>query len=192
MAKLPIRRPSEAPWMAARSSFHCAYGNRGDAEQQRAVKRGWHISRRGPGNARGRRAHGSRQHNRGLWQNSDGDVDEEAPSSEMATTYTQNQTRGGTASARLTPEACIAGGRYPSDVRVMVHMGWPFTIDPLRELSTRKVALVNGGEGLCNAIYIDDLVDGMLLAAETPAAVGEVFLISGEEPVPWKDFLPGV
>jgi nucleoside-diphosphate-sugar epimerase len=63
-----------------------------------------------------------------------------------------------------------------------------FTIDPLRELRTRKVALVNGGEGLFNGVYIDDVADALILAATEPAAVGEVFLISGDAPVTFREF----
>jgi nucleoside-diphosphate-sugar epimerase len=65
--------------------------------------------------------------------------------------------------------------------------GLAFTIDPLRELSTRQVALVNGGDGLCNAVYVDDVADALILAA-TQAPSGEKFLISGAEPVTWREF----
>jgi nucleoside-diphosphate-sugar epimerase len=50
------------------------------------------------------------------------------------------------------------------------------------------VVLVNGGEGFCNAVYVDDVVDAILLAATRQAALGETFLISGEEPVTWREF----
>src|SRR5262249_41412959 len=43
-------------------------------------------------------------------------------------------------------------------------------------------------EGLCNAVYIDDVVDGLILAALSPAAVGERFIISGPQPVTWTTF----
>jgi nucleoside-diphosphate-sugar epimerase len=66
--------------------------------------------------------------------------------------------------------------------------GFAFTIYPLEELSSRRVALVNGGDGLVNPVYIDDVVDALLLAATAPQAIGEVFLVSGAEPVTWKDF----
>lgn len=62
-----------------------------------------------------------------------------------------------------------------------------FTVDPLAELRSRRVVLVDGGEGLCNLVYVDDVVDAHVLAAVEPAAVGEVFLISGESPVTWKE-----
>ena len=64
--------------------------------------------------------------------------------------------------------------------------GW--TTGVLSQLRTRRVVLVNGGDGLCNLVYIDDVVGAMLLAAVTEKAAGEAFLISGEKPVTWREF----
>jgi nucleoside-diphosphate-sugar epimerase len=50
------------------------------------------------------------------------------------------------------------------------------------------VILVDGGSGLCNAVYVDDVVEALLLAAGTDAAAGEEFLIAADEPVTWKEF----
>lgn len=41
--------------------------------------------------------------------------------------------------------------------------------------------MIGDGETLCHPVFIDDLVAGMVLAAEKDAAVGEVFTIGGEE-----------
>jgi nucleoside-diphosphate-sugar epimerase len=54
---------------------------------------------------------------------------------------------------------------------------------------TEQVALIDGGDGLANLVYVDDLIDAMLLAAERPNVSGEAFLISGAHPVPWRDYL---
>jgi hypothetical protein len=51
------------------------------------------------------------------------------------------------------------------------------------------VVLVNGGEGFCNAVYVDDVVSAMLLAAVKEKAVGEAFLISDGQPITWREFL---
>jgi nucleoside-diphosphate-sugar epimerase len=64
--------------------------------------------------------------------------------------------------------------------------GW--TLIPINDLKTGLVPLVNGGQGYCNPVYIDDVVDAMILAATQPGVQGEVFLISGKEPVSWKVF----
>ncbi len=64
----------------------------------------------------------------------------------------------------------------------------PWTLRPIVDLTTGLVPLVNGGEGFCNAVYIDDVIDAMILAASQPDVLGEVFLISAEQPVSWKTF----
>jgi len=63
-----------------------------------------------------------------------------------------------------------------------------WTIPPLTHLRNAQVVLPNDGNGLCNAVYIDDVVDAIIRAAHVPAAVGECFLVSGAEPVTWRDF----
>jgi nucleoside-diphosphate-sugar epimerase len=52
-----------------------------------------------------------------------------------------------------------------------------------------QLALIDGGNGLANLVYVDDLVDAMWVAAQQPAAAGEAFLISGAEPVAWRDYI---
>lgn len=64
--------------------------------------------------------------------------------------------------------------------------GYAFTIRPLEELRRTRVALPAGG--LCNAVYVDDVVVAAVLAAEHDAAVGETFIISGTHPVSWRQF----
>ena len=64
----------------------------------------------------------------------------------------------------------------------------PWTLTPINDLKTGLVPLVNGGGGYCNAVYIDDVIDAMILAATQPDVLGEFFLISGEKPISWKTF----
>ena len=63
-----------------------------------------------------------------------------------------------------------------------------WTIDPAIKLQTGLVPLVDRGQGYCNAVYIDDVIDAMILAALQPGVLGETFLISGKEPVTWRTF----
>ena len=63
----------------------------------------------------------------------------------------------------------------------------PWTIDPLDKLTRGTVILPDRGEGACNAVFVDDVVEAMLLAAQAPGAAGQRFLISGD-PVRWCDF----
>ncbi|HJU33009.1 MAG TPA: NAD-dependent epimerase/dehydratase family protein [Hyphomicrobiaceae bacterium] len=64
----------------------------------------------------------------------------------------------------------------------------PWTNAPAENLIYGSVVLPDRGEGLCNAVYIDDLVDGLILAAVHPAAIGERFIMSGPKPVTWAEF----
>jgi nucleoside-diphosphate-sugar epimerase len=56
------------------------------------------------------------------------------------------------------------------------------------QLKKGKVILVDGGTAICNAVYIDDVIDALILAATRSEAIGESFLISGESPVTWAAF----
>lgn len=63
--------------------------------------------------------------------------------------------------------------------------------DLLEELRTARVPLVNGGDGVCNAVYVDDVVSAMLLAATADGAAGETFLVSGAEHPTWAELYGG-
>ena len=47
---------------------------------------------------------------------------------------------------------------------------------------------MKNGSGLCNPVYVDDVVDAILLAAVNDKAMGEDFLISSAEAITWKRF----
>jgi nucleoside-diphosphate-sugar epimerase len=61
-----------------------------------------------------------------------------------------------------------------------------WTIKLIELLREFRVALPK--DGLCNAVYVDDVVDALILAAEKEKVEGERFLISGAEPVSWREF----
>lgn len=63
-----------------------------------------------------------------------------------------------------------------------------WTTNLLSSLRRERHILVDNGDGYCNAVYVDDLADAVLLAAVRDEGVGQTFLISGEEPVTWRDF----
>jgi nucleoside-diphosphate-sugar epimerase len=52
-----------------------------------------------------------------------------------------------------------------------------------------QVALIDGGSGLANLVYVDDVVDAMWAAAERPGVAGEAFLVNGDPPVTWREYL---
>lgn len=63
-----------------------------------------------------------------------------------------------------------------------------WTLGPLNNIRAGKLAFINGGSGFANQVYIDDVVQALLLAATRPEAIGEVFVISNGKWVTWKEF----
>lgn len=59
----------------------------------------------------------------------------------------------------------------------------------LKALMKGSFPLVDGGQGLCNLIHVEDLVAAILLAASTPNIDGECFILANDEPVTWGTFL---
>jgi nucleoside-diphosphate-sugar epimerase len=64
--------------------------------------------------------------------------------------------------------------------------GQTFTVRPLEELRSGPIGLPVGG--LCNAVYVDDVVTAAILAAQQDAAVGKAFIVSGSSPTTWREF----
>lgn len=48
--------------------------------------------------------------------------------------------------------------------------------------------LIDGGKALLQPVYVQDIVDAMILAAETDKALGQVYNIAGEEIISFKHF----
>jgi len=65
--------------------------------------------------------------------------------------------------------------------------GRMWTIRIVREIQSGAV-LVNGGQGVANLVYIDNLLDAVLLAMSTDRADGEAFILTDDEYVTWWDF----
>jgi 2-alkyl-3-oxoalkanoate reductase len=55
-----------------------------------------------------------------------------------------------------------------------------------RRLSEGRAYLVDGGNGICNTLYIDNLVHAVRLSLEAPVD-GEVFLIGDNETITWAE-----
>ncbi len=167
--------------------FHCAYGNQGSEELQRLVNvEGTKNVLEAALRAKVKRVvHLSTLMVYGITP--DGDCDETQPRRYLGNIY---------ADSKLDAEkiAISYAQNYGLPVAVLqptaVYGPWApvWTVSVLNSLKAGRVILVNGGDGLCNAVYIDDLVSAMVLAAVKEESVGEAFLISGEQPVTWRHF----
>jgi nucleoside-diphosphate-sugar epimerase len=56
----------------------------------------------------------------------------------------------------------------------------PWTIVPVQMIKKGLFLLPAHGQGIFRAIYIDDLVDGIVLAAEKDEAIGQIIILGGE------------
>jgi nucleoside-diphosphate-sugar epimerase len=65
----------------------------------------------------------------------------------------------------------------------------PWTLEPVRLLKAGRLGLPAGGHGLHSPVYIDDLVEGVALAAAEPDAAGRIFIVTGPEHVAIGDFV---
>lgn len=165
--------------------FHCAYGNRGTVEEQRAVNVDGTRAIVDAALAAGvrRLVHVSTVAVYGPI--ADGELDEATPYGPPGDRYAETKLEA----ERLVLDAHRRHGLAATVVQPTVvygPFGPVFTIDPLVQLSTRRVVLADGGEGWCNAVYVDDVADALVLAATADAADGEVFLVSGAAPTTWR------
>lgn len=117
----------------------------------------------------------------------DGDLTEDVPPRPPLSTY---------ARAKLQAQSLLLQSHdrdgLPAVVLQPTIVYGPFsgswTLSPMRDLQRGRVVLPADGTGLCNAVFIDDVVDAMISAATVPDVEGQTFLISGAEPVTWGEF----
>ena len=60
--------------------------------------------------------------------------------------------------------------------------------DLANQLSQGTAYFINEGKGVCNSVYIDNLIHGLELGMTTPEADGEAFFVGDREQVTWFDF----
>jgi nucleoside-diphosphate-sugar epimerase len=63
-----------------------------------------------------------------------------------------------------------------------------FTIRPVEAIKQGRMMLVDGGRYFCNPVFIDDLIDGLVLCASSDPAVGEAINLTDGVAVPWSEF----
>lgn len=60
--------------------------------------------------------------------------------------------------------------------------------DLANQLTQGTAYFINGGKGICNTVYIDNLIHAMHLAMTASGADGEAFFVGDRECVTWFDF----
>jgi nucleoside-diphosphate-sugar epimerase len=95
--------------------------------------------------------------------------------------------------AKIRAERTLAAARDVPSVRLrpgIVHGPRSRWIADAAEQVRRGTAWwIEGGCGVCHAIYVDNVLEAARLACTVPGAVGEAFLIGDAEEVKWRDFL---
>jgi nucleoside-diphosphate-sugar epimerase len=64
----------------------------------------------------------------------------------------------------------------------------PWVLLPLEAIRARQFLLPAMGKGIHSPVYVDDLVDGIVLATLRPEAAGQVFTIGGPRGVPCDEY----
>ncbi len=65
--------------------------------------------------------------------------------------------------------------------------GRSWTLNMIALVKKRIPVLLGGGEGHAHPVFVDNLIDGLILAATHPDAQGEAFNLV-DQPLPWKEF----
>jgi nucleoside-diphosphate-sugar epimerase len=66
--------------------------------------------------------------------------------------------------------------------------GTAWTLSPLNQIRAGRLVLLGKDAGLITPGYIDNVVDGLLLALEHPAALGQAFNLCDDRPVTYRQF----
>ncbi len=117
----------------------------------------------------------------------EGRFDESTPSEASGIAYSDTK-------IRLEQEAIEMARLHGLDVVILQPTvvygpgcrGWTDT--PARELLTGRVVLPNDGEGICNAIHVDDVCSAVIAAITADVPSAERFLLNGPKPVTWRHF----
>ncbi len=61
--------------------------------------------------------------------------------------------------------------------------------DAAAEIRDNRAGWLDGGRGICNSVYVDNLVEAIRLAVQAPASCAGAYLVGDAETVTWRDFL---
>ncbi len=100
--------------------------------------------------------------------------------------YCDNKARAETAVGKFGKRGLPAVILRPSIV-YGPYSSWSTRLIP--DLKADHVALIDGGGGVCNTTYVDNLIDAIFLALENDRALGETFFVTDGERVTWADFV---
>lgn len=167
--------------------FHCAFGSSGDAQQQRETTvEGTRVILRAAQQAGVKR----------FINLSTLSVYGDLTSSTLDENGPRKRTGDLYADTKLEAEELVLSANGVAGMTTTVLQptvvygpfgGW-WTAGQIARLRAGRFALANGGAGACNPVYVDDVVQAMLRAVDSPQAAGQSYLISGPQPTTWRAY----
>jgi nucleoside-diphosphate-sugar epimerase len=102
----------------------------------------------------------------------------------------------GYSDAKAAAEAVVAKARKRGALETVilrptiVYGPYSFFVTPIvQDARAGKISLVDGGRGICNAVYVDDVCEAIMAAIDRDEAVGAALLINGDDRLSWGDFI---
>jgi nucleoside-diphosphate-sugar epimerase len=114
----------------------------------------------------------------------EGVVDETWPHSAV---YLYSETKSAGERAAFSTQAGQFGVTVIRPAEVYGPRGGSWTTLPVKLAQRGAPSLIGGGHGLAHPVYVENLVDAYLLAAQRTEAAGEAFTICDAD-VPWREF----
>lgn len=99
------------------------------------------------------------------------------PDSKIAAEARVRHAQAAGLAATIMRPACTYGPR-----------GAAWTVGPIEQIKSGRLVLLGRDQGLVNTGYVDNVVDGVLLALDSPAAAGETFNLCDGSAVTYREF----
>lgn len=72
----------------------------------------------------------------------------------------------------------------------IVYGPYSFFVTPIvQDARAGRISLIDGGSGVCNAVYVDDVCDAIIAALRRDDVNGMAFLVNGDSRITWRDFI---
>ena len=88
-------------------------------------------------------------------------------------------------------ESRVRKGEFDAAILQPVNVYGPFsgqwTDSFVERILAQGVTLPEGFDGLCNGVYVDDLVDAFIAAGDLPHGGARRFIVAGPAPIPWTE-----
>ncbi|MDN3920467.1 NAD-dependent epimerase/dehydratase family protein [Roseateles violae] len=89
-------------------------------------------------------------------------------------------------------QAAIDRGDLPGVIlrpTVVYGLGGHFELEVIRQARAGEVTLFDGGQGICNVVYVDDVCDAIDAALWRDEALGQAMFINADRVVSWGEFI---